>query len=176
MKGRQVKPVGLNLQRAASPQQPGEPDNPSPAIPMYAPQGGYYVPGGPRLSEGSRHILSDGSISRMEPIYDSNDLRVGGHNEPNGWCRRITGGAVNEEGRQCFTNANTRAVSYWGLGGHDFISGEQDDDYLDEGEGLIWGKCGECRDAIYSGAVGHLWAGAEGQFDQQIGAGVTWLA
>lgn len=142
---------------------------------MYALQGGYFVPGGPLLREGSRQILSDGSVPCMEPIYDSNDRRVGGHNEPNGWYRHTRGGVVGEEGRQYFTYANTRAVSYWGLGRHDFISGEQDD-YLDGSEGLIWGKCGECRGAIYSGSVGYLWVGAEDEFDQKIGAGVTWLA
>ena len=167
MKGRQVKPMGPNLQRAASPQQPGEPDNSPPEIPIYALQGGYFVPGGPLLQEGSRRILSDGSVPCMEPIYDSNDLKVGGHNEPNGWYRRIMGGAVDEEGRQYFTDANTRAVSYWGLVGHDFISGEQDDDYLDGGDSddLIWGEAGNKRlSAIHSGALSAFWISIRSQF------------
>lgn len=167
MKDQQVKPLDPNLPGAGSPQQPGDPDNPSPEIPMYAPQGGYSVPGGPRLPEGNWQILSDGSIPRMEPIYDSNDLKVGGHNEPNGWYRRITGGAVDEEGRQYFTDANTRAVSYWGLVEHDFISGEQYDDYLDGGDGddLIRGGAGNKRlSAIHSGALSVFWISVRSQF------------
>ena len=147
MKDKLAKPLGLELPGEASPQQPGpdpDPNNPIPIIPMYALQGGYFVPGGPQLPGGTWSIQSDGSIPGMLPIYNSNDLMVGGENEPNGLYERITGVRVDSEGNPRLTLGDTGAVSLWGLGGNDFMSGEQYDDYLDGGDGddLIWGGAG----------------------------------
>lgn len=78
----------------------------------------------------------------------------GGQNEPGGFYRRTTGIEVDNEGEQRFTQGLTSAVSFWGLGGSDFMSGEQYDDYLDGGDGddLIWGGAGNGEFATDSGA------------------------
>ncbi len=93
------------------------------------------MPGGPKLPGGTWQIQSDGSIPGMVPLNDSNDLMVGGENEPNGLYRHTTGMEVDSEGKQHFTDGLTNSVSFWGLGGNDFMSGEQYDDYLDGGDG-----------------------------------------
>lgn len=139
-------PLGLSLPQASVPQQPEEPG-------MYALQGGYFVPGGAQLPGGTWQIQSDGSIPGAVPLQNSNDLMVGGQDALGapGTFQRISGVALDAQGNQYFTYANTRAVSLWGLGGNDFMSGEQYDDYLDGGEGndLIFGGAGS--DTIYGG-------------------------
>ncbi|MFT4193544.1 hypothetical protein [Ottowia sp.] len=123
-------------------------------------------------------IQSDGSIPGATPLANANDLMVGGQDSPLGSFQRITGVTVDGNGAQSFSYANTQAVSFWGLGGNDFISGEQYDDHLDGGEGddLIWGGAGnghlarpgdKRRSAIHSRAASACWAGAGGRFEQQ---------
>ena len=80
----------------------------------YALQGGYFVPGGPKLPGGTWQIQSDGSIPGMAPLNDANDLMEGGENEPNGLYRRTTGTEVDSEGKQHVTESLTGAVSLWG--------------------------------------------------------------
>lgn len=139
-------PLGLDLPEFGGPQPP------TPEAGRYALQGGYFVPGGPQLPGGTWQFQSDGSVPGMAPIQDSNDLMVGGENEPSGRYQRITGAHVDGEGLQLATYGEMGAVSLWGLGGNDFMSGEQFDDYLDGGDGddLIWGGAGS--DAVQGGA------------------------
>ncbi len=124
MQGQQGSPLGLSLEPSAGAQPPA----PKPEPGQYALQGGYFVPGGPKLPGGTWQIQSDGSIPGMVPLNDSNDLMVGGENEPNGLYRHTTGMEVDSEGKQHFTDGLTNSVSFWGLGGNDFMSGEQFDD------------------------------------------------
>ena len=111
-------PLGLSLEQASAPQPPA----PTPEPGMYALQGGYFVPGGPQLPAGAWQIQSDGSIPGAVPLQDSNDLMVGGQDalRAPGAFERISGVALDSEGNPYFTRANTRAVSFWGLGGNDF--------------------------------------------------------
>lgn len=152
MQGQQGSPLGLSLEPSAGAQPPA----PKPEPGRYALQGGYFVPGGPKLPGGTWQIQSDGSIPGMVPLNDTNDLMVGGENEPNGLYRHTTGMEVDSEGKQHFTDGLTNSVSFWGLGGNDFMSGEQYDDYLDGGDGndLIWGGAGS--DTIKGGAGGDI--------------------
>ncbi|MCL4771821.1 MAG: hypothetical protein KJZ76_15985, partial [Burkholderiaceae bacterium] len=142
MQGQQGSPLGLSLEPSAGAQPPA----PKPEPGRYALQGGQVVP------ESAWQLQSDGSIPGAAPLNDSNDLMVGGENEPGGLYRRITGAELDSEGKLRFTYGLTNSVSLRGLGGNDFVSGEQYDDYLDGGDGndLIWGGAGS--DTILGGA------------------------
>jgi Ca2+-binding RTX toxin-like protein len=110
-------------------------------------QGGLFVQG-QSLPGGTWQIQPDGSIPGVQPINESNDVMTSGQDAygASGTFQHVTG---LDEGN--ITTANMRAMSFWGLGGHDFISGEHYDDYLDGGEGddLIFGGAGS--DTIHGG-------------------------
>ncbi|WP_343293934.1 calcium-binding protein [Vandammella animalimorsus] len=137
------KPLGLDLRSAQ--QQPGPAPNPE----VYALQGGYFIPGSQRLPNAPWQLQADGSIAGLAPLPNTNDLMVGGQDSLThpGAYERIGG----YDG-QNFVIRHARAVDLRGLGGNDFISGEQYDDRLDGGEGddLIWGGAGS--DVILGGA------------------------
>ncbi|MFT3779392.1 MAG: putative Ig domain-containing protein [Ottowia sp.] len=149
LQSQQASPLGLNLPQADTPEQP-QPAEPG----VYALQGGYFIAGGGGVpGDRAWQLESDGSIAGVQPRYEANDVMVGGQDTLGapGTFQRLSGLAPDGQGGWRPTYANTRAVSFWGLGGNDFMSGEQYDDHLDGGEGddLVWGGAGS--DEIYGG-------------------------
>ena len=137
-------PLGLVLPAATGTPPPAPGPAPAPAPrpepAVYALQGGLDIPGGPKLPGGTWQLQPDGSVPGFQAMYDSNDLMEGFEalEKPGTFNRRI--GYTDGE----LVVAITRAVSFWGLGGNDFMSGEQYNDYLNGGEGddLIFGGAG----------------------------------
>ncbi len=147
-------PLGLVLPGATGtlPPQTGQPSTPE--LARYALQGGIFVPGRSQLPGGNWQLQADGSVPGAQAINDSNDLMQGGQDAigaPGTFLRTI-GSAVGPDGQPQAITAKTRAVSFWGLGGNDFISGEHYEDYLNGGDGddLIFGGAGS--DTIDGGA------------------------
>lgn len=140
-------PLGLSLPQPSASAQPAQPG-------QYALQGGYFARTGTKLPGGIWQIQSDGSISGAVQSHGANDLMVGGQDafDGPGTFKHITGMTLGSDGKQYFTYGNTQSVRFWGLGGDDFISGEQYDDFLDGGDGddLIWAGAGS--DVIYGGS------------------------
>ncbi|MFT3779389.1 MAG: calcium-binding protein [Ottowia sp.] len=138
LQSQQASPLGLNLPQASQPEQP-QPAEPG----VYALQGDQLAP------SGAWQLQADGSIPGATAEPNANNLFEGSDSLLNpGTVRRITG----VDGNGNTLTSDTRAVTYWGLGGNDFISGEQYDDHLDGGDGddAIWGGAGS--DEIHGGA------------------------
>lgn len=140
-----ANPLGLVLPGADGVQPPAhDPDR-------YALQGGIFVAGRPPLPGGTWQLQSDGSVPGAQAISDANDVMQGGHDDRPGLFSRPTGAALNEDGGQELTTAYTSAVSFWGLGGNDFMSGEHYDDYLNGGDGDDLVFAGAGNDTIDGG-------------------------
>ncbi|MEN5182162.1 calcium-binding protein, partial [Comamonas testosteroni] len=113
---------------------------------------GMYALQGDQLgrTDSSWRIQSDGSIPGAQADPDANNVLDGSSFYPD-VVVRPAGGDLGSDGVWRPVYVNTQAVSYWGKGGNDFISGEQYEDYLDGGDGddAIWGGAGS--DTIYGG-------------------------
>lgn len=135
-----ANPLGLVLPGAEGVTPPNSPEG------RYALQGGILIKGGPALPGGTWQIQPDGSVPGFQADATANDLMVGGHDSEQapGTFEWPTGTAIHPEGYTVLVDGYTTAVNFWGLGGNDFISGEQYDDYLNGGDGddLLFGGAG----------------------------------
>jgi hypothetical protein len=123
------------------------------------------------------HGLQESAFAHTRPLawcqnYQDNDLMIGWQDSLThpGTYDRVSG-----YNGQSLVIEHTQALDLRGLGGNDFISGEQYDDRLDGGDGddLIWGGAG--NDVIWNTDAGSLadMADSFGSMQKNPGIGKT---